>query len=610
MNRKRLVPILGIAALAVLAIALHRPLLAWFTGGEAPAPARASAPSAPGTPGAPGTASGTSRAAVEAPRPPQLPAVELAPASLTAIRRGLDDYERARAALAADRLDGIATYGRDVDETFRAAAAGMTSGPAEITEALRQAASAAGRLAAATTLDDARARFGEVSRLVIALTAADPRLQSGWHRFECPMAGGFGEWLQRSPDIANPYMGTTMATCGTRASFEAPVPSAGVPLSHDGHGHAGSDVSYYTCSMHPSVRQPAPGKCPICGMDLVGVTHEQQESGMIFVDDARRSVVGIRTSKVARQPLRLAIRAVGRVTYDETRLQDVTLKVKGWVARLDVNATGQAVARGQRLLTLYSPELFAAQQEYLLALRHADGSGAPDHATSLAAASAKKLHLLGLSDGQLAEIRRRGQPIEELPILSPASGHVIVKDIVEGAAVEPGQRLYRIAALDKIWVEAAIYESDLPHVRKGQPARVTLPYTPDREVTGVVSTIYPYLDAASRTARVRIELANRELAFKPDMYADVALDIELGPRLAVPVSSVVYTGRRRIVFLDVGGGQFRPQQVTLGARAAELVEITGGLTEGQAIVTEGNFLVAAESRIRSTTFWEDEHGAR
>ncbi|MBA2541328.1 MAG: FixH family protein [Deltaproteobacteria bacterium] len=542
-------------------------------------------------------------------QPPALPPIELPPPALTSLRRGLDGYEKIRALLAKDRVDGIATFARDLAEAFRAGLGGLSgSAPSEITDSVNQAASAADALAAATNLDSARREFGNVSRFVIALAASDPRLREGWHRFECSMASGFGDWLQRSPDIENPYMGTAMPTCGTSESWEPAQP--GAPLSHQGHGHDGKDVSYFTCSMHPSVRQPEPGKCPICSMDLSGVTYDQQESGTIFVDESRRAVIGIKTSTVGKQPLQLAIRAVGRITYDETRLADVTLKVKGWVVRLDVNATGQAVARGQRLMTLYSPELFAAQQEYLLALRAAAGSGAPGHVTSLADASAKKLRLLGLADGQLDQIRKKGSPIEELPILSPASGYVIEKLIVEGAAVEPGQKLYRIAALDQIWVEAAIYESDLPHIKKGQTARVTLPNTAEREVVGKVAVVYPYLDAASRTGKVRIELPNKDLALKPDMYADVAIDVDLGPRLAVPVSAVVYTGPRRIVFLDIGGGQFRPQEVKLGARVDDHIEVVGGLAEGQTVVTEGNFLIAAESRIRSTSYWEDDHGTK
>jgi Cu(I)/Ag(I) efflux system membrane fusion protein len=605
--RRGVVAIGFIVLIAVLGIVLRAPLLDWFTGGSAASSTRSATVSPNTTPREKDNTGGTEKAT---PQPPTLPKLELPAPALTAVRRGLDAYEQARAALAKDRIEGVPTYGRELAEALRAASTGLaTSAPSELTDCLTQAASAADRLATAPSPEGARGAFGEVSRFVIALVASDLRLQSGWHRFDCAMAKDFGGWLQKSSAIENPYMGTAMSTCGTTGSFE-PKSTSGAATSHEGHGHAGDDVAYYTCSMHPSVRQHEPGKCPICSMDLTGVTYDQQESGTIFVDQSRRAVLGIKTSKVERQPLKLGIRAVGRVTYDETRLVDITLKVKGWVAKLDVNATGQAVARGQRLLALYSPELFAAQQEYLLAVRQSEASGALEHATMLATASAKKLQLLGLTDVQLSEIRRRGAPIEELPIVSPAGGYVIVKDIVEGAAVEPGQRLYRIAALDQIWVEAAIYESDLPHVKKGQAVRVTLPYTKDRDVVGKVSTVYPYLDAASRTGKVRIELPNKDLALKPDMYADIAIDVELGPRLAVPVSAVVYTGTRRIVFLDIGDGQFRPQEVELGARAGDLVEIARGLGEGQTVVTEGNFLIAAESRIRSTTFWEDEHGAK
>ncbi|MGE0872854.1 MAG: efflux RND transporter periplasmic adaptor subunit [Kofleriaceae bacterium] len=604
MNARKWLPPAFASVVVVLAIVFRSSLTAWFSAGSSsnaePRPAiaidshrRGSGPAAP-------------------PADPALPSYDLPAAALTAVYRGRNSYEQVRTQLAKDRLDGVPTYARDAGQAFRAAAAGLErTGPPQIVESMDHAAAAADKLAGAATLDDARREFGEVSRHLIALALADPRLQTGWTRFECPMAKGYGSWLQPSPTLENPYQGTKMLTCGSTTAWQPPAAEPGTTLSHEGHGHDGDDVSYFTCSMHPSVRQSNPGNCPICGMALSPVTFEQIESGTVFVDESRRAVQGIRTSKVETKPLKLEVRAVGRLTYDETRLQDVTLKIKGWVAKLDVNATGQAVAKGQRLLSLYSPELFAAQQEYLLALRsNAPDGAASEHSIDLAGASAKKLRLLGLSKGQLDEIRRRGTPMEEVPIVSPASGYVIAKDIVEGAAVEPGQRLYRIAALDKIWVEAAIYESDLAHVKKGQAARVVLPYAHDQEIVGEVAVVYPYLDAASRTGKVRIELPNKDLALKPDMYADVVIDLDLGPRLSVPVSAVIYTGTRRIVFLDIGEGKFRPQEVTLGARAGDRVEVTEGLKEGQAIVTEGNFLVAAESRIRSTTFWEDGHEAR
>jgi membrane fusion protein, copper/silver efflux system len=325
------------------------------------------------------------------------------------------------------------------------------------------------------------------------------------------------------------------------------------------------------------------------------------------VDEARRQRVGVKSAQVGRSPMSIAVRAVGRLTYDETRLKDVTLKVKGWVARQRVNATGQPVRKGETLLWLYSPELFAAQQEYLLALDSQKSAGGADRSDYLVKAADKKLRLWGMSAGQLAALARRGEPMEEVPIASPASGFVIEKDVVEGAAVEPGQRLYRIASLDRVWVEAQVYELDLSQVRVGQKALVTLPYQPGDALEGTVAYVYPYLDPTSRTGRVRIELPNRELAFKPDMYANVEIRIDLGPRLQIPVDAVVYTGPRRLVFLDLGEGRFRPQEVRLGVRSGEAIEVVSGLRPGDVIVTSGNFLIAAESRLRSAAaFWSEE----
>jgi len=342
-------------------------------------------------------------------------------------------------------------------------------------------------------------------------------------------------------------------------------------------------------------------------MDLTPVTYEEEESGVIFVDEARRGAVGVHTAKVERAPLVREIRAVGRIAYDESRLEDVTLKLSGFVAKLHVTTTGQQVKRGQILFTLYSPELYAAQQEYLLA-RQRSGSVASGLGDDyLARAAEKKLQLWGLSRAQLNAIVRLGEPIEEVPFHAPTSGYVIEKNVVEGAAVQAGDRLYRIAALDRVWVEASVYEADLPQIRKDQSATIALTYLPARTFEGKVDHIYPYLDPTSRTGRVRIELRNPSLELKPDMFATVTFRIDLGARLQVPIAAVVYTGPRRLVFVDIGDGRLGPREVTLGARTDDRVEVVAGLQEGERIVVSGNFLVAAESRIRSAAkFWSDE----
>lgn len=386
-------------------------------------------------------------------------------------------------------------------------------------------------------------------------------------------------------------------------------------VSHEGHDHDGDDTAYFTCPMHPSVRRDAAGHCPICGMTLTPVTFDEVETGVVRVDETRRAEVGIRTGKVERAPMQRTLRAVGRIAYDETRLRDVTLKLGGWITKLHVAQTGQPVRRGQLLFTLYSPELFAAQQEYLLARgRLADPAAtAASRSDMLIKAAEKKLTLWGLTPAQIAKIADKGEPLEDVPFYAPASGYVIEKNVVEGASVMAGERLFRIAALDKVWVEADVFEGDLPSVKVGQSAKVELSYLPGASFDGKVAYVYPYLDPATRTGKVRIELPNAGRELKPDMYATVSFAFDLGARLQIPVDAVVYTGPRRLVFVDLGEGRLRPQEVTLGARTDDKVEVVRGLAEGDVIITSGNFLVAAESRIRSAAkFWSDERagGAR
>ena len=376
-------------------------------------------------------------------------------------------------------------------------------------------------------------------------------------------------------------------------------------LEHHPHEEG---IAYYTCPMHPSVQKSSPGKCPIRGMDLTPVTEEDLSSGTIVVDEVRRQQIGVTTAAVERRKISRRIRAVGQVTVDETRLADVNLRMSGWVHRLDVEETGQQVKKGQTLFTLYSPELYAAQREYLSALKRTGETGS-SAINELARASEQRLRLLGLSGKQIRELARRGEAWENVPVVSPSSGFVIDKDIVEGGRIEAGTRVYRIADLSHLWVDAEVYESDLAQVTLGQPARVELTYLPGRKFEGRVDYIYPTLSGTTRTARVRVALNNPDLALKPDMYANVDLEVDLGERLVIEDSAVIYTGPRRLVFVDLGEGRLRPQEVEVGVQAGGYVEVTRGLQLGDVVVTSGNFLIAAESRIRSATgYWGGGHG--
>lgn len=404
----------------------------------------------------------------------------------------------------------------------------------------------------------------------------------------------------------------TLAAGCARAPEKTPPGAEKPAAGHDHSGHAaapegtesaqnGDEISHYTCSMHPSVRNAKPGSCPICSMALVPVFKKEIASGEIVLDAGRRQQIGVTTARAELRSLAVPVRAVGKVTYDQTRLTDVTLKVGGWIQELYVDRLGQTVRQGEPLFTLNSPDLFEAQQEFLNATssqRMSREVGSNTSTQFLYEARRQRQRLSDLSLDQIKELDARRAPIEVMPILSPASGSVIEKEVVAGASVEPGVRLLRIAGLDRVWVEAEVYESELALLTVGAPATVTLPYLPGRRFNGRIGFIYPWLDGATRTGRVRIELANPGLVLKPEMYAEVHFERTLGKKLAVPESAILYAGERRYVFLDLGNGRLRPQAVALGRQAGDWVEVLSGLDTGDSVVTSGNFLIAAEARLK------------
>jgi len=417
------------------------------------------------------------------------------------------------------------------------------------------------------------------------------------------------------------WFGVKSMSEGVGAATSAPLAKGLTGVGEGAETRAAQDpsgspgeVAHFTCSMHPSVKQAGPGRCPICGMELIPVTKEQQAEGVVMIDEGRRQLIGVRTSAVTEGPLRTSFHAVGRVAYDESALSDVNLKVKGWITKLLVNETGQRVARGQTLFMMYSPELYNAEQDFLLAGRgtpmgNLQGDAGAPRLGSLAHAARKRLNLLGLSDAQIDAVTAKGEASESTAVASPATGFVIEKNVVEGASVDAGMRLFRIAALDRVWVDTDVYEADLAHVRVGQRARVTLDYLPGRVYDAKVSYVYPYLETGARTGRVRIELANKDLELRPGMYASVEITSDAGSRVQVPGSAIVYTGPRRLVFLDLGQGRFKPQEVRVGTQAEGMYEVLDGLQPGDVVATSGVFLIAAEARISTATrYWDNDSG--
>jgi len=536
---------------------------------------------------------------------PALQPIEYPPPAFDALHTAVDGVERVRAALAQDKTDSVAADARSIAEAMKAAAQAAPKERGDVSVALLDAASQAGALSTQGSLEELRKSFASFNQSFLPLIGADPRLSQGLEVFECPMFE-HARWMQRGSTAANPYMGTKMPTCGNASTWQPSSEMAASPSADS------SEIDHYTCSMHPSVKQHDPGKCPICGMDLVPVTKEQQEQGVVMIDEARRQLIGVRIGEVIEAPMRRGFRAVGHVAYDESTLTDVNLKVSGWITNLVVNKTGQRVNAGQTLFSLYSPELYNAEQDFLLATHGGTSSVASPNAGGMGArpdsfgrAARQRLHLLGLSEGHIRALEKRGTPSESVAIPSPASGFVIEKDVVAGGSIEAGMKLYRIAALNKVWVEAEVYEADLPHMKVGQPASVTLDYLPEHAYDAKVSYIYPYLDPMSRTGHVRVELANKELELLPGMYASVNLESDAARRLQVPAAAVVYTGPRRLVFVDLGNGRFRPQEVKLGMEADGMYEVLSGVAVGDKVATSGVFLIAAEARISTAAkYWD------
>ena len=505
---------------------------------------------------------------------------------LTALRVGFAATEEIRIALSQDRVDVIPAAVTRVRAGLTALD-GVTL-PEPVRATLRAAAASAKNLESVDSAVSARRPYAALSRALFGLAEADPRLQEGWHAFSCPMAEDFPKWFQGHQEIENPYMGQQMLVCGSASDWATQMePTAPQP--------GADEVAHYTCPMHPSVRQQTPGTCPICNMDLTPVTHEDLRTGDVLVDSVRRQRIGVRTTAVARRTLVRPIRAVGEVAWDESRVHDVTARVDGWVEDLRVTRAGDPVERNATLLRFYSPDLLATQRELLVA----------PPAGRLATAARERLRLWGMSSWAIRDMQRRQEPRQRIGIQSPITGVVIDKRVNEGAHVSAGALLYRIADPSRVWVLADVFEQDLPHVTVGQRVVVNVSGATGEPIGGVVDYIYPTVSAQTRTARVRVQLDNPEGRLRPGMTANLSFEVDLGQHLAVPTDAVIYTGRRRLVFVDRGEGRLRPVEITVGARTTDWISVESGLTEGDVVVSSGVFLLAAESRIRSATdYWE------
>jgi membrane fusion protein, copper/silver efflux system len=396
---------------------------------------------------------------------------------------------------------------------------------------------------------------------------------------------------------------------------------------------------YYTCPMHPQVKQDEPGNCPICGMKLVkreengGEKASAAESGereiLYYYDPMKPEVhfdkpgkspfmdmelvpkygdeaggngtvvqidprvvqnLGLRTAAVERGAFAQQVDAVGAVEVDERRIFAIESRAEGWVEQLDVRAVGDPVRKGQRVAGVYSPELFSAQEELVLAVQTGDAG--------LTQATRQRLLLLGATERQADEVIRSRKAQRKLIISSPSSGVVTELNVREGQQVAPGTPLMKIADLSRVWITVEVPEVQAGWVREGRPAQARLSAVPGQTFEGRVDYLYPRLDVATRTLRARLVFDNAQGLLKPGMYADVELSGSARKdALLVPSEAVIRTGTRTVVLVAEGNGRFRPVEVELGPERSDRIVILKGLDEGQQVVISGQFLIDSEASL-------------
>jgi RND family efflux transporter MFP subunit len=375
--------------------------------------------------------------------------------------------------------------------------------------------------------------------------------------------------------------------------------------AHDRGEHTETTASgetVWTCSMHPQIQESEPGTCPICGMDLVKQSATGGDaSGVVTVSDRTQQTMGVRTTRAEVRPLERQVRTTGRFEAPDDARVAVSPKVGGWVERLHVDYEGARVRRGDPLLAIYSPDLVATQEEYLLALRNArqqSGTSGEADAKRLLQAAERRLLYWDISDAQIQRLRESGTPTKTLTLYAPSTGTVTAKSVTEGQEIRAGQTVLELTDLRRLWLMVDVYEQDLAWVREGAEATLTLPYQPGTSLEGRVDYLYDTLDPATRTVRARLTVRNPDRTLRPGMYATALLNGQpTDPSPVVPTDAVIRSGERDVVIQALGNGDFRPVEVHTGLEADGQVQILHGLTGGEQVVTRAQFLIDSEARL-------------
>lgn len=376
------------------------------------------------------------------------------------------------------------------------------------------------------------------------------------------------------------------------------------------HDHSGGaqneEKQLYTCPMHPSYISDKPGNCPICNMTLVPVEKKDTRShrhipskveglATIHISPEKRQLIGVKTDLVSFRPLISSLRTYGIVAYAEPNQSTVSLKFEGWVEKLYVNKTGEVVKKGMPLLEIYSPELFATQQEYILALKTDQLTGD----STLSENARRRLKFWDITDAQIQALGRTKTPKKRLTVVAPFDGTIVSKNVVEGQKVMPGDALYTLGDNSKLWVVAQVYEENVHLVKEGMDVTVSLAHRPEETVPGKITYVYPYITRETRTNPIRVELHHGPDHFRPDTYINVDIHVDSGSKLTIPKDAILDSGTEKIAFVDHGDGMFEPRSVTVGTLGDAYLEVVGGLQNGERVVTQATFFVDSESRLKS-----------
>ena len=381
------------------------------------------------------------------------------------------------------------------------------------------------------------------------------------------------------------------------------------PTTNASAPNAERKILFWYDPMHPAYKSDKPGIAPDCGMQLVPKYAEDETAkmpaGSVKIPPDKQQLIGVRTEVVERQSLVRSVRTTGQLTGDETKVAHVHVKTSGYLDKVYVDYIGQLVKKGQPLFTLYSPDLVATEEEYLIAKRGAKDMGSSQFpevsqgSQSLLSSTRERLKLWDISDEQIKKLDDTGEVTKTLTFYSPTTGFVTDRKAFPQTAITPDMDLYVISDLSTIWVNADVYEYEVPFVKVGQTADVQLSYYAGKTYTGKITYIYPSADPVSHTVKVRIELPNSNFDLKPQMIANVQLKINYGKQIVVTQEAVMDSGDKQYVFVVHDGGVFEPRVIQMGAKLEGKVVVLSGLKAGETIVTSGNFLVDSESRLKS-----------